>query len=173
MRTCCPDTRTAARASARWNVSGSSHPYARDVVDQETLRALRDASRELLVEVDLIALYLVGSRARGDRHADSDIDVAVLPRAAVPDPLGLPAEVADRLEGALGRGPVDVVVLDVDRLGLPLLGSLLRDAVVVASADEPARIDFEVRSMALVLDLEVCTGPLRAELLARTATGLR
>ena len=143
------------------------------MVDQETLRALRDASAGLLDEFDLLTLYLVGSRARGDQHADSDIDVAVLPSAAVPDELGLSAEVAHRLERALGRGPVDVVLLDVDQLGLPLLGSLLRDAVVVVSADERARVDFEVRCMALVLDFEVCTAPLRAELLARTAAGLR
>ncbi len=143
------------------------------MVDQETLRALRSGSSGLLDEFDLIALYLVGSRARGDYHADSDVDVAVLPRATVPDPLGLSAEVAHRLERALGRGPVDVVVLDVDRLGLPLLGSLLRDAVIVVSTDESARVDFEVRSMALVLDFVVCTAPLRAELLSRTAAGLR
>lgn len=68
---------------------------------------------------------------------------------------------------------MDVVLLDADRLGLPLLGSFLRDAVVVVSADEPAQVDFEVRSMALALDFEVGTGPLRAELLARTAAGLR
>lgn len=143
------------------------------MVDQETLGALRDTSAGLLEEFDLITLYLVGSRARGDQHADSDNDVAVLLRAAVPDPLGLSVELAQRLERALGRGPVDVVLLDADRLGLPLLGSFLRDAVVVVSADEPAQVDFEVRSMALALDFEVGTGPLRAELLARTAAGLR
>ncbi len=74
----------------------------------------------------------------------------MLPRAAVPDPVDLSAELAHRLERALAHGPVDVLVLDAEQLGLPLLGSLLRDAVVVASADEPARVEFEVRSMALV-----------------------
>ncbi len=143
------------------------------MVDQETLRALRDASPGLLDEFDLVAFYMVGSRARGDQHADSDIDVAVLPRASVPDELALSVELAHRLERTLGRGPVDVVVLDVDQLGLPLLGSLLRDAVVVVSSNEPARVDFEVRSMALVLDFDVCTALLRAELLSRTAAGLR
>ena len=137
------------------------------------LKALRAAGAGLLDEFDLIALYLVGSYARGDQHDDSDLDVAVLPRGDVADPLALSAEVADRLEGRLRRGPVDVAVLDVERLGLPLLGSLLRDAVVVASADEPARVAFEVRALALVLDFDVCTAPLRRELLARTAAGRR
>lgn len=68
---------------------------------------------------------------------------------------------------------MDVVVLDPDRLGLPLLGSLLRDAVLAVSADEPGRVAFEVRAMALVLDFEIHAAPLRAELLARTAAGRR
>ncbi len=137
------------------------------------LASLRSAAPGLLDEFGLIALYLVGSYARGDQHDDSDLDVAVLPRGEVPDPLGLTAEVADRLEGRLRRGPLDVAVLDVDGLGLPLLGALLRDAVVVVSTDEAARVAFEVRAMALVLDFEVCTAPLRRELLARMAAGGR
>jgi hypothetical protein len=64
-------------------------------------------------------------------------------------------------------------VLDVEGLGLPLLGSLLRDAVLVASRDEPARMAFEVRALALVFDFEVHAAPLRAQRLAEIPAGRR
>lgn len=138
--------------------------------DDETLHALREAAPDLLVEFGLVALYLTGSRGRGAHSPDSDVDVAVLPVGAVHDVLTLTSELGTRLERRLDRS-VDVVVLDVERLGLPLLGSLLRDAVLVASADEPARVAFEVRALALVFDFELHAAPLRAQRLAEIAAG--
>ncbi len=137
------------------------------------LRDLRDAVPALLDEFGLVALYLTGSRARGDHAADSDVDVAVLPAGPVGDVLALTTDLGARLERLLGQTPVDVVVLDVERLGLPLLGSLLRYAVLVASADEPARVAFEVRALALVFDFELHAAPLRAQRLAQIAAGQR
>ena len=140
--------------------------------DEETLSALRAGVPDLLPDHDLVALYLTGSRARGEHSPDSDVDVAVLPRGAVDDVVALTSDVAVRLETLLGR-PVDVVVLDVERLGLLLLGSLFRDAVLVASADEPARVAFEVHALALVFDFEAHAAPLRARRLAEIAAGQR
>ena len=116
----------------------------------------------------LTALYLVGSQARGTAHSASDVDVAALvPEPGNADLVGLQAE----LERLTGRR-VDVLALG-EHLGLPLLGSLLHDAVLLASSDESARVAFEVHVMSLTLDYELHAAPLRRELLRRTAAGRR
>lgn len=80
-------------------------------------------------EVRLAVLF--GSRARGEARADSDVDLAVL---GATDPVAL----ADRLGQACGL-EVDIVRLERD-LPVPLLRSILRDAVIVfARAGEAAR----------------------------------
>ncbi len=62
-------------------------------------------------------MILVGSRARGDHRADSDVDVAVIGQV---DQLALAAE----LTRATGRG-VDVVTLT--EAGYPLLAAVVRN----------------------------------------------
>lgn len=129
---------------------------------------LQAVAPEICRSHSLVALYLVGSYGRGTAGPDSDVDVAVL----VPDPAGADLyAVQFDLEQVAARS-VDVIALGV-HLGLPLLGSLLRDAVLLASSDEPARVAFEVRAMSLTLDYELHAAPMRAELLARTASGER
>ena len=140
-------------------------------MDERLRRLLEQHAHPVLVDHDLIALYLVGSRARDDFREDSDIDLAVLPRRPVEDALSLSLAVARRFETYVDGCHIDVVLLDLHQL--PLLTSLLRDAVVIACVDDPARVAFEVEAMTRTLDFEHHAGPLRAELLAQTARGER
>lgn len=137
------------------------------------LQKLREHAPAVLRAHDLTALYLTGSRARGDARDDSDVDLAVLPATPPADDLALSAEVAATLEPVLAVGRVDVVVLDLARLPLPVLGSVLRDALLVDCVDQVARVRFEVRAMSLTLEFETHAAALRAQLLERTAAGSR
>lgn len=135
------------------------------------MEALLEPGQAALVAHDLVALYLVGSRARGDHHEDSDVDLAILPRSPSVDALELTTAVTELLQPHVGGRRLDVIVLDLRQL--LFLASLLRDAVVVASVDEPARVAFEVEAMSRTLDFELHAWPLRRELLAQTARGER
>ena len=140
-------------------------------MDAQLTRALTEPAQAVLEEHDLVTLYLVGSRARDDFRDDSDVDIAVLPRRSVPDLLGLSLAVATSIEPYVDGRHVDVVPLSLQQL--PLLASLLRDAVVIACSDESARVAFEVEAMTRTLDFEQHAAPLRTELLAQTARGER
>lgn len=140
-------------------------------MDDRLRQALIDPAHAALVAHDLVALYLVGSRARSDFHEESDIDLAILPRSPGVDVLELTAAVTELLQPHVGGRRLDVIVLDLRQL--LFLASLLRDAVVVACVDEPARVAFEVQAMSRTLDFEQHAGPLRRELLAQTAQGER
>ena len=72
---------------------------------------------------------LFGSRARGDAHEASDVDVALLAPAA--DLL----EIGAQLSQASG---LEVDVISLADPGVPLLDELLRDAVVLHEAQPGA-----------------------------------
>ncbi len=92
--------------------------------------------------------YLFGSRARGDHRETSDADVAIL----ADHRLGLLARerLANELASALGVPDVDVIVLDVVRLALR--GRVLQEGQLLYSADEPRRVEFEVRTRSEYFD---------------------
>jgi predicted nucleotidyltransferase len=115
---------------------------------------------------DEVAVYLFGSRARGDGDEHSDVDVAVLLREAPPATLaGLLCGRRDQLQEALGI-PVDLIVLN--RAELDLIHQILRDGVLVLDRDPSRRIRFEVQARNAYWDLEpflrryrLTTGPVR------------
>ena len=75
--------------------------------------ALQGAAREMAAAHPWVeAVYLFGSRARGDARPGSDVDLAVLPGSSGPpeDRLGVEAELARFAEDRLGV-PVDVVLI--------------------------------------------------------------
>lgn len=87
---------------------------------------------------EILEAYLFGSRARGDAHSRSDVDVAVYvddARAAA-GPFGYRADLTTHLMTALGTNAIDVVVLN----GAPplLYHRVLRDGVRLLSRDLPA-----------------------------------
>lgn len=98
--------------------------------------------------------YLIGSEARGQASAGSDVDIAVLPRR----PLSLLelGALAERLERELGGRRVDLV--DLHRAPPLLLAEVRRDGQVLVERDPAVRFDFETRALQRALD----TRPLRA-----------
>lgn len=87
---------------------------------------------------EVLEAYLFGSRARGNAHSRSDVDVAVYvddARAAA-GPFGYRADLTTHLMTALGTNAIDVVVLN----GAPplLYHRVLRDGVRLLSRDLPA-----------------------------------
>jgi len=96
-------------------------------------------------------VYLFGSRARGDAHAGSDTDVALLYAQDPPPGLrGLALDLADDLQKAL-RAPVDLVVLN--RAPPDLIHRVLRDGILVCEYDRAARVRFEVDARRRYFDL--------------------
>ena len=84
---------------------------------------------------EILEAYLFGSRARGDVHRLSDIDIAVYvdETRAEAGPFGYQADLTTHLMVALGTNAIDVVVLNT---APPLLyHRVLRDGVRVLSRD--------------------------------------
>lgn len=107
----------------------------------EVKERLAEGLRQAPAAVD--AVYLFGSRARGDARSDSDIDVAVL----LSDPgqgglVGPLSDLSGRLERALGR-TVDLINL---RTAPPdLVHRVLRDGELLLDRNPDERVAFEVR----------------------------
>ena len=104
-------------------------------------------------EQGVAAVYLFGSVARGESHAGSDLDVAVLlepaPERGAYESLRLDLRV--ELESELGQ-EIDFVVLN--HAPPDLVHRVLRDAVLVIEPDPSARVRFEVRARNEYWDLE-------------------
>ena len=84
---------------------------------------------------EILEAYLFGSRARGDDHRNSDIDVAVYidtERARI-GKWGYEAELITDLMAALGTNDIDVVLLN--RADPLLYHRVLRDGVRLLSRD--------------------------------------
>ncbi len=105
--------------------------------------------RALATDANVVALYLFGSRARGDHDALSDVDLALLLRDS-------DASVEDRycaqVSAALGTDEVSLLFLD--RVPVALVESALRDAKLLVSNDEARRLDFEAHAHLRYLDFQ-------------------
>jgi predicted nucleotidyltransferase len=117
------------------------------------IQELAERLRGLLgsAPAEVIAVYVYGSRARGDQRPDSDVDLGLL-LTAPPRPLLQSAarEVEDLVERA-ERVPVEAVVLNT--ASADLVHRVLRDGVIVLDRDRPARLRFEVRARNEYFDL--------------------
>lgn len=103
---------------------------------------LQAAAPACLAEEPVAFAYLFGSHATGDATPRSDIDVAVhLTEDTDVDTLALRFRLAGVLERAIGRGPVEVVVLD--DAPLSLAGRVREQGRVIHSRDEVARVRWE------------------------------
>ena len=105
---------------------------APDTIDGRLVQRLRHA---LAPRVEILEAYLFGSRARGDNHGNSDIDVAVYvdTERAQPGKWGYEAELITDLMTALGTNHIDVVLLN--RADPLLYHRVLRDGVRLLSRD--------------------------------------
>jgi hypothetical protein len=100
---------------------------------------------------DVVAVYLFGSRARGNARPSSDIDLAVLyrePPSAGLEALSLPLE--GDLEAALG---VPVQALSLNLAPPDVIHRVLRDGVLLLERDASRRVAFEVRARNEYFDL--------------------
>lgn len=139
-------------------------------MDAERLEQLRSAAREAFAAEPVRFAYLFGSRAAGRPRPSSDTDVAVY----LDDSLSQDGRLAVslRLSGRLARAArtdVDVVVLN--DAPLPLLGSILRQRVVLYGADEPRRVEFESTTFRLYTDFEPRLTAMSEGYLAAVARG--
>lgn len=109
--------------------------------------------RELLAAAppSVVAVYLYGSRARGDAAPKSDVDLGVLLSAPPPATLrGVAREMEDTLERVLHL-PVQVVVLNT--APADLTHRVFRDGILLLDRDRAARLRFEVQSRNEYFDL--------------------
>ena len=105
---------------------------APDTFDRQLVERLTEA---LEPRGEILEAYLFGSRARGDDHRNSDIDVAVYidEQRAPRSKWGYDAELITDLMGALGTNDIDVVLLN--RADPLLYHRVLRDGVRLLSRD--------------------------------------
>ncbi len=121
----------------------------------------------VLTRAGVAFAYLFGSRATGRHCAGSDADVGI----RVPPPLRLLEEVAlaQALASALDVPAVDLV--DLDRAPLRLKGRIVQEGQLLFSADEPARVAFEVRTRSEYFDFRPTLDTHRRRFLRRVAAG--
>jgi predicted nucleotidyltransferase len=118
------------------------------VRNARTEELVRDA---LTGERAVLEAYLFGSTSRGERHAESDLDVAVyLDAAAQEPPMGHAAALTTLLTGTLARQDVDVVVLNT---APPLLyHRVLRDGIRLLARDLQATVVREGQALSRYCD---------------------
>jgi predicted nucleotidyltransferase len=87
-----------------------------------------------------LAVYLFGSVARGEAHADSDVDVGALFASDPPATLAAPQFALEAVLERQLRHPVQVVTLN--RASADLVHRVLRDGRLVLDRDRSARIRF-------------------------------
>jgi uncharacterized protein len=119
----------------------------------------------ILADVGIRFAYLFGSRASGRARATSDADVAVMPERRLA--LLERERLAARLTAAMGVPDVDVVSLD--RAPLELRGRIVQEGQLMYSADEPARVAFEVRTRSEYFDFLPALERLQRSYLAHVA----
>ena len=115
-------------------------------------RALQQViATKLGADPNIAVVYLFGSRARGQAHAASDVDLGILYRVAPKSTLlEQPFELQAELSDVLGM-PADIVVMNT--APADLVHRVLRDGVIVLEADKSLRIAFEVRARNAYFDL--------------------
>jgi len=120
----------------------------------ETIAALKRHLPLACEGLDVVAVYLYGSTARGDGREGSDVDVGAFLEGGKKVLISWPpTEVVleERLSRSTGL-PVEVHVLN--SAPLELLGRVLEQGVLVFSGDEVARVRLEVAIRGQYLDFK-------------------
>lgn len=126
------------------------------VLDRAAIERLTSA----LHRDGVVAAMLVGSQARGQAHALSDVDVAVWhePKLASAERLKLRLELVEAASKALHTDEIDIILLNE---ASPLMRHrAVRDGRQLLQRDRKARVQLESKALLDYLD----TAPLRQEL---------
>lgn len=140
-------------------------------MDDRLMKDLRSGAAPAFEGLPVLFAYLFGSHARDDARRTSDVDIAVYiaePPSGGPE---LALELAARLAGTSGVGGIEVVVLNDSPVALR--GRAVRERVVLYSRDEPARVEFESRTLREFFDFQLHAGPLDDRLLREIVEGRR
>ncbi|AXY42247.1 nucleotidyltransferase domain-containing protein [Halomonas sp. JS92-SW72] len=120
-------------------------PGDASIPQSETLTAIISLARR---RDDLAAVWLYGSRARGDHHPGSDFDLAVAFTGWIADPLERrlrPELLAQEWQRELGLGEEQLSVVDLAIAPIPLGWSILSQGVLLVDLDWDTRIRQESR----------------------------
>lgn len=113
-------------------------------------QSLAAAFKKVGPSYKVIAAYLYGSQVRGQVHAGSDIDVAVLQADDGKGATLKLLKLGQRLEAVAGLKNIDVRLLNAAPLAAR--GRILTEGRLLYSADESTRVDFEVKTRSLYFD---------------------
>lgn len=111
--------------------------------DSDRLSLLRRVACEVLEGTSVLFAYLYGSEARGEAGIASDVDVAVMFDAGVHPAEYLRRELALGLAFDAGIGGEKADVRAVNSMPLLLRGRVATEGILLYSANEEARVDFE------------------------------
>jgi predicted nucleotidyltransferase len=105
-------------------------------------------------DVQVAAVYLFGSFARGTEGPLSDVDIAILlePRIDRARLAALTLHYTQAVLATLGTDEVSVVMLDT--APLPLRYRVIRDGLVLLDRSPTARRDFEVQTQSAYFDFK-------------------
>ncbi len=116
-----------------------------DIPQSDSLEAIISLARR---RDDLAAVWLYGSRARGDHHPESDFDLAVAYTSWISDPLERrlrPELLAQEWQRELGLKEAMMSVVDLAIAPIPLGWSILSQGVLLVDLDRDARLRQESR----------------------------
>lgn len=103
---------------------------------------------------DIEAVYLFGSCAAGEVNPTSDVDIAILLKSgSVKQAARLRFALYADLSRLLHRNDIDLVILNTSR-NLILQDTIVREGKLLYSADDEARITYEVRTMHMCIDFK-------------------
>jgi uncharacterized protein len=117
------------------------------------------------------AVWLFGSRARNEADGLSDIDLAVLTRAALDVPALSSAQLAWTAMAVKALGTDEVGVQALNRLPVALRHAILRGARLLWARSPEVAADFESRTQKEFLDLRPYLDRYDRDLFRQAATG--
>jgi predicted nucleotidyltransferase len=141
------------------------------MVSIQDLERLKGAAAAVFDDGPVQFAYLYGSVARGEAHASSDVDIAVMFERSVPaeERLRRELELGLAFDARLGGERADV--RDLAALPLVLRGRVVTEGALLFSRDEEGRVAFEVATRNEYFDFLPAYRAYQEASLARLAGG--